>query len=114
MANLSDEFIALVCTQCGSQIKITKDNYNEWFIEVNDTVVIFSDRYGESKIKCSHCGTEFVHKQQMNKVNSSGGVHIKGNLTVKGDFVARDKYVSTVSVRDIEVGNDLIITNVSA
>ena len=98
MGEFSDNFTALVCPQCGGQVKITKEQREASFLK-DGNVFIYVRPKSNEKIVCDQCKTEFVRDAEFKAgradrdINTGGGAYIGGNVVIAGggDFVGGNK-----------------------
>lgn len=105
--SFENEFVALVCPQCGGEVKISNQTIDEQFLDLGDGDFIYigTTQVGGQEAKCQHCGTAFVRKQTISlkvdtngsgsvSINTNGGAFIGGNVnTGGGTFIGRDMKV---------------------
>ena len=109
MANFSDEFVALVCPQCGGKVELSQAVIDECFIESNGDYIYIGKSDNGNKAKCKFCDTEFIRKQQVKVsvdmgsgsgtriINTGSGAFIQGSVnTFGGDFVGGNKVVTVI------------------
>lgn len=103
--------VSLSCPNCGATLKVDSNVAESIFVNFSGTY-LFTGSEGIKTYTCEHCKSVFerntafqevninvafnqsgqtVHGQQFNIVNTGGGAYIKGNVSVKGDFIGRSK-----------------------
>ena len=79
MTKFEEEFIALVCPNCGGKVKRSSAVLEECFFKSGNNYVFIGGNTKSSDAVCEHCGTGFVRKQEFNVGTGSGSVSIAGN-----------------------------------
>ena len=102
-SGFDQEFVAMRCPQCGGEVKITREQQDDFFMAgEGGSFVFIGSGQGEEQISCQHCGTKFVRKGKYqphsggnrNTVVGQGNIQIGGNaegfigVTGSGNFVS--------------------------
>jgi DNA-directed RNA polymerase subunit RPC12/RpoP len=104
-----ENFIPLVCPNCGGKLSVPQTIIDEEFISKDgETYRYIGKETGTDNYKCTYCNSEFMLNQKVKidvsfegkgnlSINTNGGAYIVGNVTTKGDFVGRNKTTKIIT-----------------